>query len=196
VVVIIDEAQNLTRRALEEVRMLSNLETEKSKLMQILLVGQPGFRQTLASPALEQLRQRVTVRFHLDPLGADDTAQYINHRLRLAALDVPLVFSRAITDAIHTRTRGVPRMINVVCDAILLAGYSEEQRTVNLTLVQAVFEDLERMGLLSARTGPSLAVSAERAAAAGRPAERAERVAPWPASTPAVTPMPAKEGPR
>ncbi len=87
VVVIIDEAQNLTRRALEEVRMLSNLETEKSKLMQILLVGQPGFRQTLASPALEQLRQRVTVRFHLDPLSADDTANYINHRLRLAAID-------------------------------------------------------------------------------------------------------------
>ena len=67
--------------------MLSNLETEKSKLMQILLVGQPGFRQTLASPALEQLRQRVTVRFHLDPLSADDTANYINHRLRLAAID-------------------------------------------------------------------------------------------------------------
>ena len=118
VVVIIDEAQNLTRRTLEEVRMLSNLETEKSKLMQILLVGQPGFRQTLASPALEQLRQRVTVRFHLDPLSSDDTANYINHRLRLAAIDAPLVFSRPITDAIHTRTRGVPRMINVVLSLI------------------------------------------------------------------------------
>jgi type II secretory pathway predicted ATPase ExeA len=73
VVVIIDEAQNLTRRTLEEVRMLSNLETEKAKLMQIILVGQPSFRQTLASPALEQLRQRVTVRFQLEPLGAERT---------------------------------------------------------------------------------------------------------------------------
>jgi general secretion pathway protein A len=194
VVVIIDEAQNLTRRALEEVRMLSNLETEKSKLMQILLVGQPGFRQTLASPALEQLRQRVTVRFHLDPLSVDDTANYINHRLRLAAIDQPLVFSRAITDAIHTRTRGVPRMINVVCDAILLAGYSEEQRGISLALTQTVFEDLERMGLMAPRTGPSLAVTSDRGGV--NAPRQAERVAAWPAGTPAVTPMPAKEGPR
>ena len=87
------------------------------------------------------------MRFHLDPLSADDTANYINHRLRLAAIDAPLVFSRAVTDAIHTRTRGVPRMINVVCDAILLTGYSEEQKNITLTLTQTVFEDLERMGL-------------------------------------------------
>jgi hypothetical protein len=107
------------------------------------------------------------------------------------------VFSRPITDAIHTRTRGVPRMINVVCDAILLAGYSEEQRSVSLSLTQAVFEDLERMGLLSPRTGPSLAVSSERAAAAAANAPRqAERVATWPGGNPAVAPMPAKEGPR
>jgi type II secretory pathway predicted ATPase ExeA len=191
---VIDEAQNLSVTALEEVRMLSNLETEKSKLMQILLVGQPGFRQTLASPALEQLRQRVTVRFHLDPLSTDDTANYINHRLRLAAIDAPLVFPRAVCDAIHTRTRGVPRMINVVCDAILLAGYSEEQRTINLALTQAVFEDLERMGLMAPRTGPSLAVSTDRGATnAPRPAER---VAAWPGGAPSVTPMPVKEGPR
>ena len=191
---VVDEAQNLSLPALEEVRMLSNLETEKSKLMQILLVGQPGFRQTLASPALEQLRQRVTVRFHLDPLSADDTANYINHRLRLAAIDAPLVFPRAVTDAIHTRTRGVPRMINVVCDAILLAGYSEEQRTVNLALTQAVFEDLERMGLMAPRTGPSLAVSSDRGGA--NAPRQGERVAAWPGGTPSVTPMPAKEGPR
>jgi general secretion pathway protein A len=193
VVVIIDEAQNLTRRTLEEVRMLSNLETEKAKLMQIILVGQPGFRQTLASPALEQLRQRVTVRFHLEPLGADDTAAYINHRLRLAAIDTPLQFSRAVTDAIHARTRGVPRMINVVCDALLLAGYSEEQRGVSLMLAQAVFEDLEKMGLLAPRTGPSLAVSSDRVIDRTEPPPlRPERVAAWPGPAPAV----AKDGPR
>jgi hypothetical protein len=101
-------------------------------------------------------------------------------------------------------------MINVVCDAILLAGYSEEQRGVSLTLTQAVFEDLERMGLLAPRTGPSLAMSSERAGGAPRGAdrgdrgdrgdrdrgERGERVAAWPGTTPAVTPLPAKEGPR
>jgi hypothetical protein len=104
------------------------------------------------------------------------------------------VFSRAVTDAIHTRTRGVPRMINVVCDAILLAGYSEEQRAINLTLTQAVFEDLERMGLLAPRTGPSLAITSDRG---GTNAPRQpERVAAWPGGAPTVTPMPAKEGPR
>jgi hypothetical protein len=138
----------------------------------------------------------VTVRFHLDPLSADHTAQYINHRLRLAAIDTPLVFSRAITDAIHARTRGVPRMINVVCDALLLAGYSEEQKGISLTLTQTVFEDLERMGLLAPRTGPSLAVTSDRASAPPRAAERAEKVAAWPGTTPSVAPLPAKEGPR
>jgi hypothetical protein len=88
-------------------------------------------------------------------------------------------------------------MINVVCDAILLAGYSEEQKGISLTLTQAVFEDLERMGLLAPRTGPSLAVTSERAAAAApRAAERTEKVAAWPGTTPAVAPLPAKEGPR
>jgi len=87
-------------------------------------------------------------------------------------------------------------MINVVCDALLLAGYSEEQRGISLTLTQAVFEDLERMGLLAPRTGPSLAVSSDRAAAVARAAERTEKVANWPGTTPAVAPLPAKEGPR
>ena len=192
VLVIVDEAQNLSRRTLEEVRMLSNLETEKSKLMQIILVGQPGLRTVLDSPGLEQLRQRVTVRYHLEPLSADETAAYINHRLRLAAIDTPLQFSRAVTDAIHGRTRGVPRMINVVCDALLLAGYSEEQRGISLSLTQSVFEDLERMQLLAPKTGPSLAVSQGQTERTGR---QAERVAAWPGSG-AAAPLPAKDGPR
>jgi len=155
---------------------------------------------TMARPELAEDRPgwgsaaRSFTSIHLDPLSADDTAHYINHRLRLAALDAPLVFSRAVTDAIHTRTRGVPRMINVVCDAILLAGYSEEQRGVSLSLTQAVFEDLERMGLLAPRTGPSLAITSDRPGA--NAPRQAERVAAWPGGTPGVTPMPAKEGPR
>ena len=88
--------------------MLSNLETEKSKLLQIVLVGQPNLRDKLAAPELEQLRQRITVSYHLPPLDADETGNYINHRLRRAALGAPLEFPRAVTDLIHARSRGVP----------------------------------------------------------------------------------------
>ena len=115
---VIDEAQNLSLSALEEVRMLSNLETEKSKLIQILLVGQPNLREVLARPELEQLRQRVTVSYHLEALDVDETAAYVNHRLRRAAIGAPLEFSRAVTDLIHQHSGGVPRKINVIADAI------------------------------------------------------------------------------
>ena len=124
VLLVIDEAQNLGLGALEELRMLSNLETEKSKLLQIVLVGQPNLRDKLAAPELEQLRQRITVSYHLPPLDADETGHYINHRLRRAALGAPLEFPRDVTDLIHARSRGVPRIINVICDAALVFGYA------------------------------------------------------------------------
>jgi putative secretion ATPase (PEP-CTERM system associated) len=148
VLVVIDEAQNLTLEALEELRMLSNLETEKSKLLQIVLVGQPNLRETLAVGHLEQLRQRITVSYHLQPLDADETANYINHRLRRASLGTPVEFPREATDAIHVRSRGVPRIINVICDAALVFGYAEERRTVDLALVQEVLAELELTGVL------------------------------------------------
>jgi general secretion pathway protein A len=120
VLLVIDEAQNLSLGALEELRMLSNLETEKSKLLQIIMVGQPNLRDKLASPELEQLRQRITVSYHLAPLDADETASYINHRLRRASIGAPLEFPRDVTDLIHTRSRGIPRVTNVICDAPLM----------------------------------------------------------------------------
>src|SRR5690349_6891270 len=95
---VIDEAQNLSLPALEEVRMLSNLETEKSKLIQIVMVGQPNLRTILDRPELEQLRQRITVSYHLQPLDAAETGAYVNHRLRQAAIGAPLEFPRAVTD--------------------------------------------------------------------------------------------------
>src|SRR5919204_3875290 len=101
VLLVIDEAQNLSLAALEELRMLSNLETEKSKLMQVVLVGQPNLRDKLNAPELEQLRQRITVSYHLPPLDAEETSNYINHRLRRASLDAPLEFPREATDVIH-----------------------------------------------------------------------------------------------
>ncbi len=116
--------------------MLSNLETEKSKLLQIVLVGQPNLRDKLASPELEQLRQRITVSYHLTPLDQDEAANYINHRLRRAALGTPLEFPREATDVIHARSRGVPRIMNVICDAALVFGYAEERRQVDLAADQ------------------------------------------------------------
>jgi putative secretion ATPase (PEP-CTERM system associated) len=173
VLLVIDEAQNLTAAALEELRMLSNLETEKSKLLQIVLVGQPNLRDKLQTAELEQLRQRITISYHLQPLDAEETANYINHRLRRAALGAPVAFPRDATDAIHARSRGVPRIVNVICDAALVFGYAEERRAIDLPLVQEVLAELEVTGVLPpvgfmnmTESAPSRTPVAEPAAAA------------------------------
>jgi general secretion pathway protein A len=171
VLLVIDEAQNLSLGALEELRILSNLETEKSKLLQIVLVGQPNLRDKLAAPELEQLRQRITVSYHLGPLDADETGHYINHRLRRAALGTPMAFPRAATDLIHARSRGVPRIINVICDAALVFGYAEERRVFDGAMIAEVLGELETTGVLPA------SVPAE---------ERPRRVAPAAVATAAV----------
>src|SRR5262245_21107614 len=146
---VIDEAQNLSLSALEEVRMLSNLETEKSKLIQIVLVGQPSLRTLMSRPELEQLRQRVTVSYHIDPLDSSETAAYVNHRLKRAAIGAPLDFSRDVTDLIHLHSQGIPRKINVIADAVLLFGYGEEQRTITVDLTHEVVQELEGTGVIS-----------------------------------------------
>jgi len=157
---VIDEAQNLSMAALEEVRMLSNLETEKSKLIQIALVGQPNLRELLARPELEQLRQRVTVRYHLTALDADETAAYLEHRLRLASLGVPLQFPRPVADLIHRHSRGVPRKINVIADAILFFAYGEDRRTIDVELTRQVVEELESTGVIAAPAATDAALPA------------------------------------
>src|SRR5919205_961426 len=148
VLLVIDEAQNLSLAALEELRMLSNLETEKSKLLQIILVGQPNLREKLAAPELEQLRQRITVSYHLMPLDAVETLHYINHRLRRAAIGPPLEFPAEATSVIHARSRGVPRIINVICDAALVFGYAEERRQIDRELIVDVLNELEITGVI------------------------------------------------
>ena len=148
VLLVIDEAQNLSLGTLEELRMLSNFETEKSKLLQIVLVGQPNLREKLNAPELEQLRQRITVSYHLQPLDADETENYINHRLKRAAIGTPMEFPREVTDAIHARSRGVPRIINVICDAALVFGYAEERRQIELEVIEEVLDELETTGVL------------------------------------------------
>jgi general secretion pathway protein A len=155
VLLVIDEAQNLGLGALEELRMLSNLETEKSKLLQIVLVGQPNLRDKLAAPELEQLRQRITVSYHLRPLDAEETGRYINHRLRHAAIGAPLEFPPASTNLIHARSRGVPRIINVICDAALVSGYVDERRDFDEALLTGVLAELETSGVLPAESAPA-----------------------------------------
>jgi len=169
VLLVIDEAQNLSVAALEELRMLSNLETEKSKLLQVVMVGQPNLRDTLASTELEQLRQRITVSYHLQPLDAEETANYINHRLRRAALGAPLQFPPEVTSVIHARSRGVPRIINVICDATLVFGYAEERRHVDLPLMREVLAELETTGVLPADRCDRVAVPARIEEATPRP---------------------------
>jgi general secretion pathway protein A len=188
VLLVIDEAQNLTLAALEELRMLSNLETEKSKLLQIVLIGQPDLRDKLAAPELEQLRQRITVSYHLTPLDADETERYINHRLRRAALGTPVEFPRRATDAIHARSRGIPRIVNVICDAALVFGYAEERRTMDPELVAEVLGELEITGVLPPVGSVNVPESAPAPVLAGR-TEMPSGVATARASQPSRTPQ-------
>jgi hypothetical protein len=178
VLVVIDEAQNLSPAALEELRMLSNLETEKSKLLQIILIGQPNLREQLNTTQLEQLRQRITVSYHLRPLDAEDTRRYINHRLRHAALGAPLEFPRDVTDLVHARSRGIPRIINVICDAVLVFGYAEERHHVDRSLAEEALKELEVTGVLpSASAAEAQVASASASVDAPMPAVPAVRLA-------------------
>lgn len=142
VVLIVDEAQNLSPILLEEIRMLSNLETGKRKLLQIILVGQPELRDRLCDPALEQLRQRITVNYHLPPLSPEETEAYVRHRLAVAGGNGQPSFSEEALDEIHKATGGVPRRINVLCDAVLLAGFVDERTEFDGEAVRAVVRDL------------------------------------------------------
>lgn len=134
-VVVIDEAQNLKPEVLEQVRLLTNLETDKEKLLRIMLVGQPELAGLLARPDLRQLAQRITARYHLTPLERHEAAEYIGHRLRVAGGDPNLFNARAI-GAVHAQARGIPRLINILCDRALLGAYATGQRQVTPEVVQ------------------------------------------------------------
>jgi general secretion pathway protein A len=187
---VIDEAQNLSAAALEEVRLLSNLETEKSKLLQILLVGQPDLRDKIASPELEQFRQRVAVSYHLTALDEPDTTGYIQYRLAHAALGTPPAFSPEAAALVHRASGGVPRIVNVICDAALVFGYAEERPDIDLPLLQEVLAELKTTGVLpghvAAEVVPSRPVEVAARPAAPRPVPAAAAVAP--AAAPIQTP--------
>ncbi|NNF52593.1 MAG: AAA family ATPase, partial [Gammaproteobacteria bacterium] len=126
VVLIIDEAQNLDADLLEQLRLLTNLETNERKLLQIILIGQPELRQTLARSDLRQLAQRITGRYHLDPLTREQTQSYIRHRLQVAGASRDIFTPGAVRE-VHRLSEGVPRLINVICDRALLGAYGQEK---------------------------------------------------------------------
>jgi general secretion pathway protein A len=143
VVVIIDEAQNLSDKVLEELRMLSNLETSSDKLLQIVLVGQPELRDKVSQPHLEQLRQRIALSYHLDPLTLEEIAQYIQHRLAVAAGGDGLhkaVFTPEAVAKIARFSRGTPRIINGLCDNALLYGFTAGVHTIDEALIDKVLK--------------------------------------------------------
>ena len=135
VVLIVDEAQNLSTQTLEQVRLLTNLETATTKLLQIILIGQPELRELLDKPELRQLAQRITGRYHLNPLSAEESAGYVKHRMRVAGATAE-TFTPAALREVHRLASGVPRVINVICDRALLGAFTKEDHRVGGALVR------------------------------------------------------------
>jgi general secretion pathway protein A len=145
VVLVIDEAQNLSRDVLEQVRLISNLETEREKLIQIVLVGQPELRDLLAREDLRQLRQRITVRYHLDRMDEGDIHDYIRHRIRIAAGGKePVSFSKTAVKRIARYSKGLPRLINTLCDRALLLAYTKDLREISGSMADISIADLSK----------------------------------------------------
>lgn len=142
VVLIIDEAQNLTPQALEQIRLLSNLETEKDKLIQIILVGQPELNQRLNLYDFRQLRQRITVRYHIAPLEKDEVKNYIDHRLNIAGPGKTVKFTDEAVKIISDFSCGTPRLINIICDRALLAGFVAGNAEIDLRTINICIEEL------------------------------------------------------
>ncbi len=141
-IVIIDEAQLLTARALEQVRLLSNLETADKKLLQIILVGQPELREELNRPELLQLRQRITIRYHLPALTREDLKHYIAHRLSVAGASENF-FSDEAMGKIFEISNGIPRLINVLCDRAMMAAYTKSSEHIDAEMAEMAYADLE-----------------------------------------------------
>jgi general secretion pathway protein A len=207
VLLIVDEAQNLSTETLEQLRLLSNLETETSKLLQIVLLGQPELDQKLGTQELRQLQQRISVWWHLGSLDAEETREYVRHRLRVAgALERP-IFTDAALRIVHQLSGGVPRVINLLCDRALLAGYADQRAQIDRRLVLRAAVELRParprrrwrsawlgLGATGALLlGAALTVLVRNLASEDRPAEMANDSSALPpvAALPATAPEPA-----
>ena len=143
VAIIIDEAQNLNVKQLEQIRLLSNLETEKEKLLQILLVGQPELFDKLKLPELRQLNQRITVRYHITPLKSTEVKNYILHRLKTAGNLSKIHFTHDAFEAIYRHSKGVPRLINIICDRALLAGFVKDSFIIDDAIIHQAAREVQ-----------------------------------------------------
>lgn len=146
-VLIIDEAQNLSPKTLEELRMLSNINADKNQVLQIILVGQDQLLDKLRRHELEQFVQRVAVDYHLEPLNLDETKQYIRHRLMVGGTSNINIFSEKACELIFETTGGIPRLINVLCDTILVYGFADEQSDIDEKLAREVIDERAKSGL-------------------------------------------------
>jgi type II secretory pathway predicted ATPase ExeA len=143
ILLVIDEAQNLSSKVLEEVRLLSGLEAQKEKLLRIIIAGQPELSRKLDSPRLEQLTQRVRLRFHLGALSKRETHEYITHRLNVAGANNREIFDSGACDIVFRFAGGVPRLINVLCDTAMLCAFAEERTQIDERIVKAAAEELQ-----------------------------------------------------
>jgi general secretion pathway protein A len=141
-VLIVDEAHNLEWEVLEEIRLLGNMENRRGKLIQIILAGQPELDRKLEAPNLRQLKQRIVLRCNLEPFTAQDTAQYINSRMEKAGLPDQAVFTPALMAEIHVRAQGIPRLINAICDNLLLTCFAVESREATVDMLDEVSKDM------------------------------------------------------
>lgn len=168
-VLIIDEAQNLSLEVLEEVRLLTNLETSSEKLLQIVLAGQPELEHKLSQPQVRQLRQRITLRGKTFPLDAAEVPKYLSERLRIAGWDGRTIFSPEAVETIHRYSCGIPRVVNLLCEHALISGYAGHQRVIGPELIMELVKEFELdiIGPVATplRTSASDAAARERAAA-------------------------------
>lgn len=141
-VLIVDEAHNLEWDVLEEIRLLGNLENRRGKLLQIILAGQPELDRKLDAPNLRQLKQRIVLRYNLRPFVEAETIEYIFSRLEKAGMEAPTVFPQDILREIHLRSQGIPRLINAICDNLLLTAFALESRTATLDMLEEVTTDM------------------------------------------------------
>jgi general secretion pathway protein A len=149
-ILVVDEAHHLSPEILEEIRLLTNLETSQRKLLQIVLAGQPELDQKLDSHQLRQLKQRIALRCHLEPLNVNETREYMARRLRIAGAPAAVeIFSKPATEAVFSHSRGIPRLINTICENALLAGYAKHAATITSEIIEGVARDL-RLGVVVA----------------------------------------------
>jgi general secretion pathway protein A len=164
VVVIIDEAHTLNPELLEEIRLLTNLETPSSKLLQVILLGQPEMDNILSQPQFLPLKQRINVRYRLKPLNREEMGEYILRRLRVAGARTTNLFTSGALKKIYQYSQGIPRLINIVCDNALTNGYASEKKIIDAEVIREVISDLEgssfrskkKLLLLSAAAGMTL----------------------------------------